>query len=283
STVEQRNAEIRKNVLKYDEVMNEQRKVIYARRDLVLDGEDLSELVTDSLAEVVDAAVGTFCVSNFKEEWDLEGLHNEINTFWPSSVEQSELDAATSTDELYELLMRDAQEHYEVRENELGTERMREVERQVMLRIIDQRWRDHLREMDYLQDGIGLRAMGQKDPLTEWRREGFEMFEQLMDSVAKDFVRYIMHIQVVEQPPEPEPTKIEYTAPDDQADAGADAIKAVARERAAQENREAGAAAQPEDAPTLQPFVKDGEFDNVGRNDPCPCGSGKKFKQCHGK
>jgi len=282
NTVEQRNAEIRKNVLKYDEVMNEQRKVIYQRRDLVLDGEDLSELAMSSLAEVVDSTISSYCVSNFKEEWDIEALHNELNTYWPVSVSEATAEEVASTDELYEFYMHDARDHYAAREDELGTDRMRDVERQVMLRIIDQRWREHLREMDYLQDGIGLRAMGQKDPLTEWRREGFDMFEQLMDTVSKDFVRYIMHIQLVQQESEPEPTNVEYTAPDEQAADGADSIKAVARERASEEGREDPAdSGSSEEA--QRPVVKDGEFDNVGRNEPCPCGSGKKFKVCHGR
>ncbi|MBL8777946.1 MAG: preprotein translocase subunit SecA, partial [Acidimicrobiales bacterium] len=180
NTVEQRNAEIRKNVLQYDEVMNEQRKVIYARRDQILDGADLRAEAVEYLAEAVDGTISTYCVSDYTEEWDLEGLRNEIGSFWPSTLTVETLGQCVGTDELYEVLMAEATAYYEAREEELGAETMRNIERQVMLRIIDQRWREHLYEMDYLQGGINLRAMGQKDPLVEWQREGFEMFGQMM-------------------------------------------------------------------------------------------------------
>ena len=185
TTVEQRNAEIRKNVLKYDEVMNEQRKVIYKRRDQILEGADLKEEALEYLADAVDTTIDSFCVAEFAEEWDLDGLVTEIQTFWPSKLTVDELRAAGSTDAMYDVLMTEATTHYETREAELGDEAMREVERQVMLRIIDQRWREHLYEMDYLQEGINLRAMGQKDPLVEWQREGYSMFSEMMHGIAR--------------------------------------------------------------------------------------------------
>jgi preprotein translocase subunit SecA len=277
NTVEQRNAEIRKNVLKYDEVMNEQRKVIYARRDQVLDGMDLSEDALGSLADAVDSTIGTYCTGDFAEEWDTHGLRTEILTYWPTEIQVEQLGACTSTDEIYEILMADATRHYAEREAELGSESMREVERQVMLRIIDQRWRDHLREMDYLQDAIGLRAMGQKDPLTEWQREGFEMFEQLITTVGHEFVKYIMHVQVVVEDPAPVVTNVSESGPDESS--GAESISRAAAAEAA----EAGAPVPQDEPEAMQPVVKDSEYDKVGRNDPCPCGSGKKFKMCHGK
>jgi len=277
NTVEQRNAEIRKNVLKYDEVMNEQRKVIYARRDQVLDGMDLSEDALGSLADAVDSTIGTYCTGDFAEEWDTHGLRTEILTYWPTEIQVEQLGACTSTDEIYEILMADATRHYAEREAELGSESMREVERQVMLRIIDQRWRDHLREMDYLQDAIGLRAMGQKDPLTEWQREGFEMFEQLITTVGHEFVKYIMHVQVVVEDPAPVVTNVSESGPDESA--GAASISRAA----AAEAVETGAPVPQDEPEAMQPVVKDSEYDKVGRNDPCPCGSGKKFKMCHGK
>ena len=277
NTVEQRNAEIRKNVLKYDEVMNEQRKVIYRRRDQVLDGADLSDEAIGSLADAVDATIATFCAGEYAEEWDVRGLHTEILTYWPAEIDEVVLAASVSTDQMYDVLMADATRHYAEREAERGSEIMREVERQVMLSIIDQRWRDHLREMDYLQDAIGLRAMGQKDPLTEWQREGFEMFEQLVETVGREFVKYIMHVEVVIEETEPVVQNLTYTAPEDPSEgSGATAIaQAVAAETGGEI-----AAPEPE---TMQPVVKDSAFDKAGRNDPCPCGSGKKFKVCHGK
>src|SRR5918993_258669 len=201
TTVETRNAEIRKNVLKYDEVMNEQRKVIYARRDQILEGADLKSAAMEYLAEAVNALLETHCASAADDEWDLDGLAKELKTFWPTSVTEERLLDCRRTDQMYDVVMADATGYYERREAELGEQVMREVERQVMLRIIDQRWREHLEEMDYLKEGINLRAMGQKDPLTEWQREGYEMFGSMMKGIAQDFVRYVMHVQVVQQQP----------------------------------------------------------------------------------
>ena len=197
TTVEQKNGEIRKNVLKYDEVMNAQRKVIYALRDQILDEADLREkILEEHLPEAVEALVGTYCVADYHEEWDLDGLHADVLTYWPSSLTKDQLGGVQSTDDLYELLVDDATTHYEKRESELGADVMRQVERQVMLKIIDTKWREHLYEMDYLQEGINLRAMGQKDPLTEWQREGYEMFGMMMKGIAQDLVKYVMHVQV---------------------------------------------------------------------------------------
>ena len=197
NTVEQRNAEIRKNVLKYDEVMNEQRKIIYQRRDQILTGGDLKAAAMEYLAEAVDSLIETHCVSEADDEWDISGLVTELGSFWPHGVSVEQLSACGTTDEMYDAVMADASAYYAQREAELGEATMREIERQVMLRIIDQRWREHLEEMDYLQEGINLRALGQKDPLTEWQREGFEMFGALMKGIAQDFVKYVMRVQVI--------------------------------------------------------------------------------------
>jgi preprotein translocase subunit SecA len=165
---------------------------------------------------------------------------------------------------------------------------MRQVERQVMLRIIDQRWREHLYEMDYLKEGIHLRAMGQKDPLVEWQREGFDMFGQMMNSIAQDFVRYVTHIQVTEQAQQPAPaeqpaTNVEYSGPDDPS-GGAKAMKASAASRVSVDAALGDAPAVVQENPerTQTPVVKS-EWEKTGRNEPCPCGSGKKFKACHGQ
>ncbi|HKY13892.1 MAG TPA: preprotein translocase subunit SecA [Microthrixaceae bacterium] len=277
NTVEARNAEIRKNVLKYDEVMNEQRKVIYRRRDQVLDGADLSEEVSQFLAEAVDGAISTYCDGDFAEDWDAEGLQTEINTYWPTTVEPAQVNDAPNTDAVYDLLMADATAHYAQREEELGSEQLREIERQVMLRVIDARWRDHLREMDYLQDGIGLRAMGQKDPLTEWQREGFEMFGQLMQTVAEEYVKYVMHVQVVVEDQRQSVRNVRTTGPDDPSASNGGAAPAIGTDF----NTAAPEVVQPDATATQAPVVKS-DFAKTPRNAPCPCGSGKKFKQCHG-
>jgi preprotein translocase subunit SecA len=271
TTVEQRNGEIRKNVLKYDEVMNEQRKVIYMRRDQILEGLDLKAAAMDYLAEAVDSLIETHCVSDVDDEWDLEGLAKEIKTYWPNEITEAELEACGNTDGMYDLVMADASKFYERRESELTPPVMRDVERQVMLRIIDQRWREHLEEMDYLQEGINLRARGQKDPLAEWQREGYEMFGSMMKGIAQDFVRYVMHVQVVRN-----------DAPD-AAVKNVQETKSEATSAVQGAMAEAGLAPGPTpDAPSKPKTVVNDAWSKTPRNAPCPCGSGKKFKMCHG-
>ncbi len=191
----------------------------------------------------------------------------------------SALDRFEDADDIYDLVMADAKAYYERREAELGEAVMRDVERQVMLRIIDQRWREHLEEMDYLQEGINLRAMGQKDPLTEWQREGFEMFGQMMKGIAQDFVKYVMHVQVVRNDaPAQTVQNVQQTSSEN---ASTDGIAAAARAAAASgEISEDAVPAAP--APAKQQTVVKDEWSKTPRNAPCPCGSGKKFKMCHG-
>ncbi len=282
TTVEQRNGEIRKNVLKYDEVMNEQRKVIYQRRDQILEGADLKSAAMEYLADAVNALIETHCASAADDEWDLDGLAKELKTFWPNDISQAQLEECDTTDEMYDLVMADASAYYEKREAELTPVVMRDVERQVMLRIIDQRWREHLEEMDYLQEGINLRAVGQKDPLTEWQREGFEMFGSLMKGIAQDFVKYVMHVQVIRnETPAPVVQNLRQSSSDDVQTGGFSAA-AQAAAAAGEISPEAAASAAPAPAATKQQTVVKDEWSKTPRNAPCPCGSGKKFKMCHG-
>jgi preprotein translocase subunit SecA len=220
-------------------------------------------------------------VSEADDEWDIEGLHVEVSTFWPTELTEAQLADANGTDELRELLLDEATAYYERREEELGAETMRQIERQVMLNIIDQHWREHLLEMDYLQEGINLRAMGQRDPLVEWQREGFQMFGEMMQSIAQDFVKYVMHVQVVQEEPKPqgEVTDLATSGPEDPSTAGG-GMAAAARAQAAAEGA-AGDAPVVEEPVVNTPVVKT-DWDKTPRNAPCPCGSGKKFKQCHG-
>ncbi|CAB4998282.1 MAG: preprotein translocase subunit SecA [Actinobacteria bacterium] len=262
STVEQRNGEVRKNVLKYDEVMNEQRKVIYQRRDQILQGLDLKAAAMEYLAEAVDALIEAHCVAEVDDEWDVSGLALELATFWPTKIAAANLASCDSTDEMYDLVMADASGFYALREIEMGESVMREVERQVMLRIIDQRWREHLEEMDYLQEGINLRAVGQKDPLIEWQREGFEMFGTLMKGIAQDFVKYVMHVQVVnDSSPSSTLSNIQQTSDENVDDKPAPSSKT---------NSSSSVFGAP-------------DWSKTPRNSPCPCGSGKKYKMCHGR
>ena len=262
TTVEQRNGEVRKNVLKYDEVMNEQRKIIYQRRDQILQGLDLKSAAMEYLAEAVDALIEAHCVAEVDDEWDVAGLALELVTFWPTKIVAANLANCDSTDEMYDLVMLDASGFYAQREAEMGESVMREVERQVMLRIIDQRWREHLEEMDYLQEGINLRAVGQKDPLIEWQREGFEMFGSLMKGIAQDFVKYVMHVQVVN---------------DSSATAALSNIQQTSDENVDDQPSQvskSGASSGVFGAP---------DWSKTPRNSSCPCGSGKKYKMCHGR
>ncbi len=260
STVEQRNGEIRKNVLKYDEVMNEQRKIIYLRRDQILQGLDLRSAAMEYLAEAVDAVIGSHCVAEADDEWDIDGLVLELRTFWPSEITAPQVAQCESTDEMYDLVMADASAYYAKRESEMSAPVMREVERQVMLKIIDQRWREHLEEMDYLQEGINLRAIGQKDPLTEWQREGFEMFGALMKGIAQDFVKYVMHVQVINNStPASKLSNIQETSDEN-----------VDQAPSAKVSTSSSVFGQP-------------DWSKTPRNSPCPCGSGKKYKMCHGR
>jgi len=260
--------------------MNEQRKVIYRRRDEILDSADLRDETLQNLAEAVDELIETHCSGEFGDDWDRETLLTEVATYWPTELGDDALKEVISSDEVYDILIGEATAHYEARENEMGDEKMREVERQVALRLIDQHWREHLHEMDYLQEGINLRALGQKDPLVEWQREGFDMFGTMMRSINRDHVKYVMHIQVVDEDAKTAvPAQVTTSGPEDPSSSSDNRMKAAARAQAA--------ATGVEDAPeaveekSAAPVVKS-EWDKTPRNAPCPCGSGKKFKLCHG-
>ncbi len=280
TTVEARNAEIRKNVLKYDEVMNEQRKVIYRRRNQILEGHDLRDDALESLRRALEGVVRTACLSQDPEEWDLEALVAQLGEYYPTNFTADDLARTEVVDEIVDAVVAEGVAHYEAREAEFGADTMRQVERQVMLRVIDTRWREHLYEMDYLQEGIHLRAMGQKDPLVEWQREGFAMFSAMVDAIAEDFVKYVMHLQVVRQPPPEaqEVRNVEYSAPEDPAQ-GTKGMQAAA---VAEARAQGQAPPEPEEPEVMTPVVKSAE-EKLGRNEPCHCGSGKKFKHCHGR
>ncbi len=281
TTVEARNAEIRKNVLQYDEVYNEQRKVIYARRMQVLEGEDLRDETLQLIADALGGVVDTHCATDYPEDWDVEALLTEARGYYPSQFTPDELKEAATREQLTEALINEAVAYYEAREAELGSELLRELERRIMLQIIDQHWVEHLSEMDYLNEAIGLRAMGQRDPLVEWQREGFEMFGRMMESIDDDYVKYVMHVQVVvEEPEEPDFSRSQLSAADDPASIAH--VPAAALASASSEGTGGDGAAPLAAAEAANtPIVKD-DHDRLGRNDPCWCGSGKKYKHCHG-
>jgi preprotein translocase subunit SecA len=210
--MEQQNFEIRKNVLKYDEVLNKQRTVIYGERRKVLDGADLSDQIRDMVAEVVRGYVEGATASGYAEEWDLDQLWSALKTLYPISLSVDEaIDQAgghksdLTREFLIEELTADAEAAYDAREEDLGSEVMREFERRVLLSVLDRKWREHLYEMDYLQEGIGLRAMAQRDPLVEYQREGFDMFGAMMDGIKEESVGFLFNLEVqVEEPTVPD-------------------------------------------------------------------------------
>ena len=257
--VEAQNFEIRKNVLKYDDVMNRQREVIYGERRLVLEGKDLKEQVIEFMQDTLAAYVDAATAAGYAEEWDLETLWNYLKVIYPISFTPADLDAelggraGLDAELLKYRVLEDLVKAYTAREEGLSTEVTRELERKVLLSVLDRKWREHLYEMDYLQEGIGLRAMAQRDPLVEYQREGYELFAAMMDGIKEEIAGFLFNVEVTVE---------------------------------ASEVQAKGIEAKPVSPIGLQYSAAD-ENGNVTKNDvsrnaPCPCGSGKKYKRCHG-
>ncbi|MCW2920141.1 MAG: preprotein translocase subunit SecA [Thermoleophilia bacterium] len=310
--VEERNFVSRKNVLKYDDVLNIQRQQIYADRRGVLEGADLRERILGWLAEEVQTAVAVHCQTPYHDDWELDELWKLCATMWPVRADRSKVDHdKAQVEEVEELLVGDAIAHYERREQEIGAETMREVERVVFLQVLDTRWREHLDNMDYLRDGIGLRGLAQKNPLNEYQAEGFEMFNELMASAKSEVVILMLRIEVDGGSLEPKAqraldtggsnarqpevgegigaTSSTGTSGGTSSSTGGLAVRpratsnltygTAAAPTALQEARaEAGLGDEAAPAAVQQRKVEP----VVGRNEPCPCGSGKKYKNCHG-
>jgi preprotein translocase subunit SecA len=281
--VEAQNFEIRKNVLKYDEVMNRQRQVVYGERSRVLDGEDIQDQITSFIGDTIAAYVTAATAEGFPEDWDLQALWSALKTLYPIEISIDDMVKAAGGDSadlsaefMTAALQEDIQRAYLARETELGAPVMRELERRVILSVLDRKWREHLYEMDYLQEGIGLRAMAQRDPLVEYQREGFDLFVAMMDAIKEESVGYLFNVEVTVTP------HVHNSGEADEADE-ADEVEV-----------EAKGLTQPTAAPALQysgpsetgevssRAVSNDAYANVGRNEPCPCGSGNKFKKCHG-
>lgn len=219
--VEQQNFEIRKNVLKYDEVMNQQRTIIYGERNRILRGEDMEGQVQSMITDVISAYVDGATAEGYVEDWDLDKLWAALKTLYPVSIDVKELTGETSvgeagdltSEELADALLDDAHDAYEKREQEIdglaGDGSMRNLERQVLLSVLDRKWREHLYEMDYLKEGIGLRAMAQRDPLVEYQREGFDMFSAMLEGLKEESVGFLFNLQVEVQQPQPEGVSVD--------------------------------------------------------------------------
>ncbi|MBC9733392.1 preprotein translocase subunit SecA [Nocardioides marmotae] len=296
--VESQNFESRKNVLKYDDVMDRQRKVVYTERRSVLEGADLKDQIRTFIDDVVEGYVAG-SLADFAEEWDLEQLWTDLGQIWPISLDREQLvaeaggAAVLDRDDLVKALREDAHAAYDRREQENGEEVMRELERRVLLSVLDRKWREHLYEMDYLREGIYLRAYSQRDPLVEYQREGFDMFAAMMDGIKEEAVGFLFNLEVqVEEEPAPTLSVAEgLQSPVGQVDGAA-----AAAEPQAPHIRAKGldAPSRPQQLAYSAPSVdgeaevatrveqEEDEFAGTGRNDRCPCGSGKKYKQCHG-
>jgi len=263
--VEAHNFEIRKQLLEYDDVMNKQREVIYQHRRAVLSGENLTNDLHDMMAGSVEASLTVYCPPDqYPEEWDVKGLADAMQNQFGLDITQGKQDGGDSLrdvgrEALLEDLRVQVREAYSKKEQELSPELMRFLEKTFMLQIIDHHWKEHLLGMDHLRDGIGLRGYGQKDPLIEYKREGFDLFAGMMERVKSDTLERLFHVQAVRQegeqpaPPQPIPQRPQ---PKLTLNRG--------------------------DEPVAAPAPAQRTEEKVGRNDPCPCGSGKKYKKCHG-
>jgi preprotein translocase subunit SecA len=328
--VEARHFEIRKNVLKYDDVMSRQREVIYAERRRVLQGEDLHEQIQHFITDVITSYVDGATAEGNPEDWDLDGLWTALKVVYPVSITVDEVVEEAGSrhrltrELLLEELLSDARAAYERREEELGAENLRDLERRVVLSVLDRKWREHLYEMDYLKDGIGLRAMAQRDPLVEYQREGYQLFQAMTEAIKEESVTFLYNLEVKVAQPEEEAAEAAAAAEAGQA-AGAERVavgaSGVSTSAPPTVPVSAGAAGQarpvvprlvakgldgPErrvplqySAPTVDGEAgrtvtsgtggvvaaeKDGQtFPGTPRNAQCPCGSGKKYKLCHGK
>jgi preprotein translocase subunit SecA len=324
--VEQQNFEIRKNVLKYDEVLNKQRMVIYDERRRVLAGENLQEQVEHMLSDVIQAYIDGATANTYSEEWDLDALWTALGTLYPIAIRWQDLiDGDEEFDEdgepielsvelLHSAVLADAREAYKRREAEIDAlipeqGGMRELERQILLTVLDRKWREHLYEMDYLKEGIGLRAMAQRDPLIEYQREGFDMFAAMMDGIKEEAVGYLFNVEVA-PPDDPAHQRAAQAIDSEEMPNAADPAVTPSEvdEEAIAHGRHAAAGdapvalggarvsapegrleySGPDEDGTATRRATNGRGDGNGgagepsRNQPCPCGSGRKYKHCHG-
>jgi preprotein translocase subunit SecA len=291
-TVEGMNLGVRKRLLEYDDVMNKQREAIYGMRNEILDGKDLKNHIEEMIDDIVDDIIDTYALTDtYSEEWNFENLQEELLTLFLVDWRVKDRDMpGIRREPLRDELKKKIKEIYAERETLIGSERMRELERRVMLQIIDTQWREHLYELDALKQGIGLRGYAHKDPLVEYKRESFSMFEQLLGKINDEVVKFLFRIRI-ESPDAPKLRKMQGVSV--KPDAG-QSLRSEKREAVAAPAREQSTSTklqQKIDRPmnekdkqfleTYERLKKEGK--KIGRNDPCPCGSGKKFKKCHGK
>jgi preprotein translocase subunit SecA len=296
--VEEQNFLMRKNVLEYDDVMNEQRRVIYAYRDQVLEGQAMGEQARTEIGRVIERTIEEYTQGDYLEDWDLDGLFTALSQYFPLELGPEDINPeAIDRSHLGERVLETAMQRYDAREQELGEELMGQLERYILLQTIDERWREHLYDMDYLREGIGLRGIAQVDPLVAYKNEAYDLFGDLINTIWADYARMIFNAQVVVEgqngsggaPPPAfaaagnatRPGRVSYSGGHTPMGSGAMAAAAAAAGPAGV----AQGYAEGEDGELAMPVVEQRVVDSehqVGRNDPCWCGSGKKFKKCHG-
>ena len=285
--VEEVNFAMRKNVLDYDDVMNKQRQVIYAERNKILDGKDLMELIETVTASTTQRICEEFCYGD-ADEWDLEGLEKWL-TELTGKTNLPKFSDDTKFEQLEEDVTAFVQNAFDEKTQKLGEEVMRELAAQVMLRVIDTRWMAYLQEMDYLKTGIGLRGFGQRDPLVEYKTEAYEAFTLLVNTMYEDFLRTILRLELVNRPrqnSEAEAFQNAHYSGGEETDGDHKALKqgkSMLKNTAAIGKSPQGTGASQSSVSTYRKSDDPNPYVNVGRNDPCPCGSGKKFKNCHGR
>ena len=291
--VEEQNFLIRKRVLEYDDVMNEQRRIVYKYRRQILEGRDMSDIARDELEGVIERLVDEYTPGDELDAWDMPELEQQLRQIWPVRVEVGAMaPEAIDREKLKDELDEDAMSAYDERQQQMGEELMRYLERSILLQVIDNRWREHLYDMDYLREGIHLRGFAQIDPLVAYKNEGFSMFEDLMHSIWEEFSKLVFNAEIEVDPAEMEgafggnggaPAELDYSGgtPEAQPSAlqevAAGGGVSVAEGTAAPRGNGAGAAPE-----AVETVVKDEREKDIGRNDPCWCGSGKKYKKCHG-
>ena len=291
--VEDQNFLQRKRVLEYDDVMNQQREIIYEYRDRILEGQDISDVARSQIPDAIERLCDEYLQGDYQEDWDLDALFTQLEQIYPTSYDPEDVAEGEGREALVDKLRDDVVDAYNEREQELGDELMRALERFMLLQIIDNRWREHLHDMDYLREGIHLRGFAQIDPLVAYKNEGFEMFTELMNNIWDEFARYIFNVEVSVEPEQQQAGpqwglsgqsasstgSLNYTG--GRSAQGQEAIAAAAGGALA-----AGVAeADDEELINPLPVVETRRLDEnekIGRNDPCWCGSGKKFKKCHG-
>ncbi len=292
--VEEQNFLIRKRVLEYDDVMNEQRRVVYKYRREILEGRDMSDIARDEMEGVIERYVDEYTPGDELDEWDLAGLERQLRQIWPIGIEVGAMAPETvDREKLKDALDEDSMNAYDERETQMGDELMRYLERSILLQVIDNRWREHLYDMDYLREGIHLRGFAQIDPLVAYKNEGFAMFEELMHSIWEEFSKLVFNAEIEVDPNQMEgtfggnsgaPTALDYSG--GTPDAQPSALQEVAAGGGVSVTEGTampgggGNGAPPAEA--IETVVKDEREKDIGRNDPCWCGSGKKYKKCHG-